>query len=113
MVMPQGKTLDPMVVPILLRAASDAGDISSARELLGEMNEQAEPKVWLFRKPFRICAGSLWRFSRLQESSALASVLAGFQRLLDPKGTVLALAGRRIDAPVRTNLGFLRETKPW
>ncbi len=98
MVMPQGKTLDPMVVPILLRAAFDAGDISSAERLLGEMNEQAIPTLVL-QKTIPDLRRSLSLLTDFRTSSALASVLAGFQRLLDPKGTVLALAGRRIDAP--------------
>jgi hypothetical protein len=86
-----------MVVPILLGAAFDAGDISSAKKLLGEMNEQAVPTLDI-QKTIPDLRRSLSLLNDVRTSSALASVLAGFQRFLDPNGTVVALAGRRIDS---------------
>jgi hypothetical protein len=89
---------DSMVAPILLGAAFDLGDISSAERLLAEMNEQAAPALDT-QKTIPDLRRSLSLLTDVRTSSALASVLAGLQRLLDPNGTVLALAGRRIDAP--------------
>jgi hypothetical protein len=88
---------DPMVAAILLGAAFDAGDILRAEKLLGEMHAQGAPA---FDTPSSIpnLRRSLSLLNDVRTSSALASVLAGLQRLLDPNGTVLALAGRRIDA---------------
>jgi hypothetical protein len=88
---------DPVVVPLLLAAAFDAGDISSAKKLLGEMNEQAVPTLDI-KKAIPDLRRSLSLLHDVKKSSALASVLAGFQRLLDRNGTVIALAGRRIDS---------------
>jgi hypothetical protein len=88
---------DPMVAGMLLGAAFDAGDIVRAEKLLGEMRAQAAPA--LDRLPARIpdLRRSLSLLNDDRTSSALASVLGGLHRSLYPNGTVLALAGRRID----------------
>jgi hypothetical protein len=92
------KPADPMVAPILLGAAFDAGDILRAEKLLGEMQAQAAPALDMLPANIPDLRRSLLLLNDARTSSALASVLAGLQRLLDPNGTVLALAGRRIDA---------------
>jgi hypothetical protein len=84
-------------IRVLLGAAFDAGDLSSAEKLLGEMNKQAAP-VLDIEKTIPDLRRSLSLLNDVKTSSRLASVLAGFQRSLDPNGTVLALAGRRIDS---------------
>jgi hypothetical protein len=85
-----------MPIRILLDAAFDAGDISFAEKLLGEINKQADEALDI-EKTIPDLRRSMALLSDVRTSSALASVLAGLQRLLDPNGTVLALAGRRID----------------
>ncbi len=84
-------------IRVLLGAAFDAGDLSSAEKLLGEMNKQAAPALDI-EKTIPDLRRSLSLLNDVKTSSRLASVLAGFQRSLDPNGTVLALAGRRIDS---------------
>jgi hypothetical protein len=95
--LPKRNPTDPRVVPLLLGAAFEAGDISSAKKLLDEMTEQAVPTLDIQKT-----IPDLRRFLSLRNdvktSAALALVLAGFQRLLDRNGTVIALAGRRIDS---------------
>jgi hypothetical protein len=54
---------------------------------------------------------SLSQLDDVSTSSALASALAGFQRLLDPNGTVLALSGRRIDSAVAEERRFPPENE--
>jgi hypothetical protein len=95
--MPKPKMGQPTPIRILLGAAFDAGDISSAEELLGEIDKQAAPALDI-EKTIPDLRRSLLLLNDVRTSSTLASVLAGLQRLLDPNGTVLALAGRRIDA---------------
>ena len=88
---------DPMVAGMLLGAAFDAGDIVRAEKLLGEMHAQAAPALDRLPASIPDLRRSLSLLNDVRTSSALASVLGGLQRLLDPNGTVLALAGRRID----------------
>ena len=88
---------DPWVAPTLLGAAFDSGDIPSAERLLAEMNEEIAPPFYI-QSTIPDLRRSLSLLSDAKTSAALAAILAGFQRLLDPNGTVLALAGRRIDA---------------
>ena len=90
---------DPMVAGMLLGAAFDAGDIFLAEKLLGEMRAQTTPALDMLPANIPDLRRSLSLLNDVRTSSALASVLGGLQRLLDPNGTVLALAGRRIDAP--------------
>jgi hypothetical protein len=90
---------DPKVAPMLLGAAFDAGDILRAEKLLGEMHAQAAPALDMLPASIPDLRRSLSLLNDVRTSSALASLLGGLQRLLDPNGTVLALAGRRIDAP--------------
>jgi hypothetical protein len=90
---------DPMVAPVLLGAAFDAGDILLAEKLLGEMRAQIAPPLDMLPASIPDLRRSLSLLNDFRTSSALASVLGGLQRLLEPNGTVLALAGRRIDAP--------------
>jgi tetratricopeptide (TPR) repeat protein len=88
---------DPWVAPTLLGAAFDSGDIPSAERLLAEMNEEVAPPFYI-QSTIPDLRRSLSLLNDTKTSAALAAILAGFQRLLDPNGTVLALAGRRIDA---------------
>jgi hypothetical protein len=89
---------DPMVAPILLGAAFDAGDILYAEKLLEEMRAQTAPALDMLPASIPDLRRSLSLLNDVRTSSGLASVLGGLQRLLDPNGTVLALAGRRVDA---------------
>ena len=86
---------DPMVAGMLLGAAFDAGDVLRAEKLL-----RAQTGAALDRLPASIpdLRRSLLLLNDVRTSSALASVVGGLQRLLDANGTVLALAGRRVDA---------------
>jgi hypothetical protein len=86
-----------MPIRILLDTVLNAGDRASAEKLLGEINEQGEEGIDIERS-IPDLRRSMAHFSDAKTSSALASVLAGLQRLVDPNGTVLALAGRRIDS---------------
>jgi hypothetical protein len=87
---------DPWVALTLLGAAFDAGDALSAARLLGEMREQVAPPFYI-QSTIPDLRRSLALVNDINTSGALASILAGVQRFLDPEGTVLALAGRRID----------------
>jgi hypothetical protein len=89
---------DPMVAPMLLGAAFDAGDILRAEKLLGEMRAQTTSALDMLPASIPDLRRSLLLLNDVRTSSALASVVGGLQRLLDANGTVLALAGRRIDA---------------
>jgi len=89
---------DPKVAPMLLGAAFDAGDILRAEKQLGEIRAQTAPALDMLPASIPDLRRSLSLLDDVRTSSALASVLGGLQRLLDPNGTVLALAGRRIDA---------------
>jgi hypothetical protein len=89
---------DPTVATILLGAAFDAGDSLRAEKLLGEMRAQSAPALDKLPASIPDLRRSLTLLNDARTSSELASVLGGLQRLLDPNGTVLALAGRRIDA---------------
>lgn len=88
---------DPWIRPTLLGAAFDAGDIPASRKILDEFQQASTP-------PFQIKSTipDLRRATSLlgdtENVSELAALLGEFQRLLDPNGTVTALAGRRIDA---------------
>jgi hypothetical protein len=88
---------DPWAAPTLLGAAFDAGDILAAGRLLVEITEQAVPPFYI-QSTIPDLRRSLSLLNDTRTSAALASILAELQRLLDPNGTVLALAGRRIDA---------------
>jgi hypothetical protein len=90
---------DPMGAYMLLGAAFDAGDILRAEKLLVEMRAQTTPAIDMLPASIPNLRRSLTLLNDVRTGSALASILGGLQRLLDPNGTVLALAGRRIDAP--------------
>jgi hypothetical protein len=87
---------DPWVALTLLGAAFDAGDTLSAERLLNEMEEEVAPSFYI-QSTIPDLRRSLSLLNDTRTSSALAAILAGLQRFLDPNGTVLALAGRRID----------------
>jgi hypothetical protein len=88
---------DPWIRPTLLGAAFDAGDIPAARKILEEFSQAPTP-------PFQIKSTipdlrrAVSLLSDTEDVSDLAALLGEFQRLLDPNGTVTAVAGRRIDA---------------
>ncbi len=102
---------DPWALPTLLGAAFDAGDVPTARKMLDEFTQAATA-------PFPIDSTipdlrrSLALLRDAEASSGLASILGEFQRLLDPNGTVIALAGRRIDAVGAKDLRFPPENAP-
>ncbi|HZD48729.1 MAG TPA: tetratricopeptide repeat-containing protein [Silvibacterium sp.] len=93
----QRNPADPWALPTLLGAAFDSGDIALARSVLDRFQQATTP-------PFEIestipdLRRSLGLLGDAEAASALAPILAEFQRLLDPDGTVTAVAGRRIDA---------------
>ncbi len=88
---------DPWALPTLLGAAFDAGDAATARKLLDEFT-QATAAPFPIDSTIPDLRRSLALLTDAEASSGLASILAEFQRLLDPNGTVTALAGRRVDA---------------
>jgi hypothetical protein len=88
---------DPWAAPTLLGAAFDGGDVASAERLLAEMVEAGAPPFYI-QSTIPDLRRSLSLMNDTPTSLALAAILGGFQRLLDPNGTVLAVAGRRIDA---------------
>lgn len=88
---------DPWIVPTLLGAAFDAGDLPSAQKLLNEI-AQAGAAPFYIQSTSPDLRRSLLLLQDAETSAALASILGDFQRLRDPNGNVLALAGRRIDA---------------
>ncbi len=88
---------DRWIRPTLLGAAFDAGDIPAARKILDELSQAPSP-------PFQVKSTipdlrrSMSLLSETEDVSELAALLGEFQRLLDPNGTITAIAGRRIDA---------------
>jgi hypothetical protein len=88
---------DPWALPTLLGAAFDAGDVPTARKLLDEF-QQASVAPFPIDSTIPDLRRSLALLTDTEVSCGLASILAEFQRLLDPNGTVTALAGRPIDA---------------
>jgi hypothetical protein len=101
---------DPRAALTLLGAAFDAGDISSATRLLGEISRVIAAPFYV-QSTIRDLRRSLSLLTDVEMSSALASILAGLQRLLDPKGTVIALAGRRVDSDSATERRFPSENE--
>jgi len=88
---------DPWALPTLLGAAFDAGDVPTARKLLDQF-QQASVAPFPIDSTIPDLRRSLALLTDTEVSCGLASILAEFQRLLDPNGTVTALAGRPIDA---------------
>ena len=88
---------DPWIRPTLLGAAFDAGDVPKARKLLDEFNQAATAPFQL-ESTIPDLRRALSLLAYPETSTELASILGDFQRLLDPNGTVTALAGRRVDA---------------
>lgn len=88
---------DPWALPTLLGAAFDSGDVDTAQDLLDKFKQastapfQIDSAIPDLRRALSLLADS-------EKASALASVLGEFQLLLDPGGTLTAMAGRRIDA---------------
>jgi hypothetical protein len=88
---------DPWALPTLLGAAFDSEDIATARQILDQFT-QATNAPFSIESTIPDLRRSLSLLTDADKSSGLASILAEFQRLLDPNGTVTALAGRRVDA---------------
>ena len=88
---------DSWASPTLLGAAFDAGDVSSAKDLRDEIRKVGAG-------PFHLGSTvpdlrrSLNLLQDTEKASGLAVVLGNLQLMLDPKGVVIALAGRRVDA---------------
>ena len=87
---------DRWALPTLLGAAFDSGDVASAGNLLDRFR-QATVAPFDIDSTVPDLRRSLGLLADTEEASALAAILAEFQRLLDQNGTVTALAGRRID----------------
>jgi tetratricopeptide (TPR) repeat protein len=88
---------DHWVTLTLLGVAFDAGDCLSANLLLAAIVENVPPPFYIQATlPDLRRSLSLTRDSDTQAS--LAAILGNVQSLLHPQGTVLAIAGRRIDA---------------
>lgn len=88
---------DSWAPPTLLGAAFDAGDVRSARKLRDEIDRIGTAAFHLSSTiPDLRRSLNLLRVSK--KASALAAVLGDLQRMLDAKGVVIALAGRRVDA---------------
>jgi tetratricopeptide (TPR) repeat protein len=81
----------------LLGVAFDAHDVKSADSLLAELR-LARPSPFYLNSTLPDLRRSLLQNSDPQTSAALAKRLATFQGWLDQKATVIAMAGRRIDA---------------
>jgi len=101
---------DPWIRPTLLGAAFDAGDVPKARKLLDEFNQAATAPFQL-ESTIPDLRRALSLLAYPETSPELASILGDFQRLLDPSGTVTALAGRRIDAAGAKDRRFPPQTE--
>lgn len=88
---------DPWIIPTLLGAAFDAGDVTTAQHLLDEIS-QAGAAPFHVRSTAPDLRRALLLLADRETAFALASILGDFQRLRDTNGTVIAHAGRRIDA---------------
>jgi len=101
----QRNPADPWGLPTLMAAAIDAGDVASATDLLEKSRQatiapfQVESAIPDMRRGIALLADE-------GKAQALASILGDFQRLLNPNGTITAVAGRRIDAPGATDRRF-------
>lgn len=89
---------DSWAAPTLLGAAFDAGDYRAAAKLRDEIRRTGAGAFHL-----RSTVGDLRRSLNLlrdgKRAGQLAAILCDLQLMLDPRGVVIALAGRRIDAP--------------
>jgi hypothetical protein len=85
--------------------------ITEQRTLVLEPVEQHKQALLKLGAAIPDLRRSLSQLDEVSTSSALASALAGFQRLLDPNGTVLALSGRRIDSAIAEERRFPPENE--
>jgi hypothetical protein len=88
---------DPWVTLTLLGAAFDAGDCLSAEMLLAAITEDVPPPFYI-HATIPDLRRSLLFIRNTSTLASLAAILGNVERLLHPNGTVLAIAGRRIDA---------------
>lgn len=88
---------DPWVTLTLLGAAFDAGDCPSAETLLAAITEDVPPPFYI-QATIPDLRRSLMLIRNSGTLATLAAILGSVERLLHPNGTVLAIAGRRIDA---------------
>jgi hypothetical protein len=87
---------DPWITLTLLAASFDAGDVRSARELCAEISRGGAPALHV-ESTILDLRRSLYRLRDSKKAARLAAVLGDLQRLLDPSGVIIALAGRRVD----------------
>ena len=106
----QRNPADPWGLPTLLAAAFDAGDIDSARALL-DQSRQAMIAPFQIESAIPDMRRAISLLTDEETASTLASILGEFERLLNPNGTVTALAGRRIDAPGARDRRFPAENE--
>ena len=81
----------------MLGAAFDAGDCPSAETLLAAITEEVPPPFYI-QATIPDLRRSLMLIRDSSTLASLAAILGSVERLLHPNGTVLAIAGRRIDA---------------
>jgi len=101
----QRNPADPWGLPTLMAAAFDAGDTEKAAALL-EKSRQADIAPFQVASAIPDMRRAISLLADETKAHALASILGDFQQLLNPEGTVTALAGRRIDAAASSEPRF-------
>jgi hypothetical protein len=102
---------DPWAFLTLLGAALDAGDLASARKSLDEI-KRAGTTVFPVSATLPDLRRSLGLLNDAKKSLALAGIVKEAQQMIDPKGLVAAVAGRRIDAPEEGSSRFPATNEP-
>jgi len=93
----QRNPADPWGLPTLMAAAFDAGDVAAATDLL-DKSRQATIAPFQVESAIPDMRRAIALLDDKEKAGELAPILGEFQRLLNPNGTITALAGRRIDA---------------
>ena len=88
---------DPWASLTLFGAALDAGDLASARKLLDEI-KRIGATLFPLSSTLPDLRRSLNLLPSSNKASAVATLVKEMQRMTDPDGVVVALAGRRVDA---------------
>jgi hypothetical protein len=102
---------DPWALLTLLGAALDAGDLTSARKSLDEI-KRAGTTAFPVSATLPDLRRSLGLLKDAKKSLALAGIVKEAQQMIDPKGLVAAVAGRRIDAPEAGTSRFPASNEP-
>jgi hypothetical protein len=96
---------DPWGFLTLLGAAVDAGDVAPARNALDEI-KRIGPATFPLGSTLPDLRRSLSLLRDSKKSFALATIVKELQQMIDPSGVVVAVAGRRVDAPNADILRF-------